>query len=208
MIALIAALTLPGAAIGAEAKGTAEFVADDVCALAMLDFTKIDIPEAAEQLIKLGLIAEPQFEEARGDAGAVQAAFDEFTNLGVRRVYMLVRTSDVQSGGPTWIIETAGGDAPQRLRERLRPSQDQPRPGALFNSLPPAAYQAPNIMLLAILDRAVGDFLPREFAIVDDMLLCARTPEQLAAMKEHRRTTIREEAAPRLRRWRTPTLGW
>lgn len=80
------------------------FLTRDNVAVAYVDVTQLDFPAAAKWAQEIGLIEQVELADLLQVARTYQGVTSGLTNLGVRQVYFLFRTSDYMNGGPTWII--------------------------------------------------------------------------------------------------------
>jgi len=173
------ALILLSAVLGATAARAADhaailpYLADDIDDVALVDLTKIDVRAAFEEVVKLGVVPRKEVESARQAAAALQSTFAQVPARGARRLYVLVRPSDIIAGGTTWVLEVAEGSNPQHIIDLIKPwialTQDPRKFGD------------------------VGDVLPKELEIVGNVILGGPSPERLTAVK----TAAAKKATPR-----------
>lgn len=151
------------AAMAADHSVVKPFMADDVDDVGFVDLTKVDLPAAFEEVVKLGVVPEADIVTGRQQTPAFQEAFAQVTRLGARRVYFLVSPNDLVAGGPTWVIEVAGDGDAAGIVALLKPWT------AMIKE-----------------KRVVGDFgivLPQELEVVGNVILGAPSSERLQAIK-------------------------
>ncbi len=86
-----------------------DYLTDDVAAVAYLDIASID-PDAILALCdQLGFVAEEERADIKKVTVKIDAKLSELTQAGIRYVYVLLRASDVNTGGPVWIVPVASG---------------------------------------------------------------------------------------------------
>ncbi len=141
----------------ADHPAAAPYLAGDVIGVGFLDLTKIDLPAVLDEMVALGAVPDGDEAPARVKAAAVQAALNEMTKRGARRVYLPLRIADIQYGGPSCVIEMAEGGDAQGVVDLIS-SMVGAKPGA-GSADPPTP--------------------PRVFRIADGAILGAATAEQL-----------------------------
>ncbi|MEM8944697.1 MAG: DUF1559 domain-containing protein [Planctomycetota bacterium] len=89
------------------------YITDEVVAVAYLDLSQIDTLGTLEWIDGLGFgPTEGQRKRATDLMLKVQQRFDETWDYGARFVYLLFRASDLQHGGPAWVLPIKeGGDS-------------------------------------------------------------------------------------------------
>ncbi|QDT71071.1 DUF1559 family PulG-like putative transporter [Lacipirellula limnantheis] len=151
----------------ADHAAMAPYLTHDVVAIGYVDLTRVDMPAAAEELLRAGIVPEADQADAARAATELQAEVNGLRQLAVRRAYVLFRVSDVAEGGTTWIVEVERGgkatEAAKFLNDRRR------------QFMPPAGTPA----------AVVRDFLlPKEFSAVSETIVAAGTETQRARVKE------------------------
>ncbi len=168
----------------ADHSAITPYITDDVLAVAFVDLDKIDLPAAVEKLASLHVLPEPFVAEARQNAAALQGRYDQLPQRGARRAYVLLRASDVASGGPTWVIETAKPDDAQAVAELLLQWREE------FKKPTPAGTSS----------RAFRDWVwPNKIELLDGVVVAVSSDDQLRRLKERPSNAPREDALQTLR---------
>ena len=117
-------LLLSGLLVGhvhsADHSGVLPFATEDVAAIAYLDLTAVDLGAILNEARELGAVPQDQLDDAATRMQQAQCWIDRLTQNGANRVYVLLRTSDFQHTGPTWVLplsEDANADAVIQLVE-------------------------------------------------------------------------------------------
>ena len=98
----------------ADHSGVMPFVTDDVAALAYLDLTAVDMPAVLNEARNLSAVPQDELDDAATDVLQAQSGIDQLTQNGATLAYVLLRTSDFQHMGTTWVLplaEDADADA-------------------------------------------------------------------------------------------------
>lgn len=169
----------PQLTAAADHAAMAPYLTDDVVAIGYVDLTRVDMPAAAEELLRAGIVPEADQADAARAATELQAEVNGLRQFAVRRAYVLFRVSDVAEGGMTWIVEVERGDKATEAAKFLNERRQ-----ALT---PPAGTTA----------GMQGFFLPKEFTAINETIVAAGTEKQLARVKElaaNGASTPREDA--------------
>jgi hypothetical protein len=153
----------------------APYLTDDVIGVAYVDLEKIDVPQAIDELVRLNIVPQDEAERARANAADVQAMYAELPKRGAVRAYVLLRVSDLFTGGPSWIIETKDAASAGRVMEIM------PDWVKLAGGLGDASDIAPNALV------ADGAFV-----------LGASSGEKLMALRESSKLAPRADAVAAL----------
>lgn len=80
------------------------YLTADVGAIAYADLSKIDPSAVASWIGTVGSLSSEEQADLGNVAKQLQGVIDGLKNLGVQRIYWLLRTSDIANQGPTWVI--------------------------------------------------------------------------------------------------------
>lgn len=105
------------------------YLSDDVLAVGYVDLTKLDMPAIPGWLAQLGVLASRNLANATAEAQFLQGTINDLRNAGVSRVYVLLRTTDINDQGPTWVIPFTEGAKPQAVKELLLNGPEGGYPG-------------------------------------------------------------------------------
>jgi hypothetical protein len=151
-------------------------LSDDVIAVAYVDLEKIDLSAALNELINLKIVPERERDEARKQVAAVQRLYAELPMRGARRLYVLLRVSDVFQGGPLWIVEVAEKNQAPAVVDWLKPRLENAEG---FGD--------------------VDEYVPREMHSEGKLILGAASKERLDALRKSRADSPREDAVAALK---------
>lgn len=166
------------AATGARAADVlARYLASDVTAVASLDLEKFNILTAFEWCVELGIVPPEQIDGQRTSATNAQSAYGELPRLGARRLYILVRPSDIEFGGTSVVVEVKDGGDAQAVAKLVSSWLDAARTQNAFGS--------------------ETKYLPRVVQAADGVVLAASSDEQLNLLTEAQ-PAPREDAAAAL----------
>jgi hypothetical protein len=171
-------VAIAGAARATDLGPVSRYLSDDVVGVASIDLAKLDLLAGFEAFVNLGVVPPEQVAAQRTTAAAAEQGYATLKQLGVTRAYALLRTSDLQYGGASWVIE-------------LRADADATKAASLLKSW----------VEKAISERSFGDetsILPQKFEAVGAVVLGASSDEQLALLKKAEATAIRPDAAAAL----------
>ena len=101
---LLSGLLIEVTAHAADHSGVMPFMADDVVAIAYLDLRSIDVPALLDEMRDLGAVPLDQWDDVARDMSRAQRWFNNLVASGATRCYVLLRTSDLQHQGPTWVL--------------------------------------------------------------------------------------------------------
>jgi hypothetical protein len=150
------------------------FLADDVVAVGSVDLTKLDILATFEAFVELGIVPQPWIQQERETASAAQKAYVQLPRAGAKRIYAVIRSTDVVHGGTSWVVELRDDADATRVVELLEQWADKGRRERSFDEL--------------------SDALPTKFEAAGNVVLAASTDEQLTALKGARSTAPRADA--------------
>jgi hypothetical protein len=162
------------------------YLTKDVTAAVALDLTKLDMVAVCNEVVNLGAITPEYVENHRAAAGHAQAAFAELPKLGARRAYMLIRASDVQHLGSTYVVELAEGADAKKVAELLRMWLDAARGAQAFGR--------------------DTKYLPQVVETADNAVLAASNPDQMKLLTEAR-AEPRADAAEAMAALKTADAG-
>ncbi len=97
------------------------YLTDDVIAIAWLDLEKIQPEVLGEYVLSLGALNVDEKAAFAVGVGMVQVELDRWKESGIRKVYCLVKPSDVGHNGPSWVI-SVDPSSPQRALETIQTS--------------------------------------------------------------------------------------
>ncbi len=155
----------------ADPASVIPFLADDVVAIAYVDLTAIDLAAWQTEFRKLGVLPPGLTDDAAHSVAPAQQLFDDFVRHGASHLYALLRTSDLEYRGPTWVLsltKDANADALIGLLKGLGEGPQRPA------------------------------FFPNEIQVVDGSVLAAMNEEQMARMVAEQSGPPREEAVAAL----------
>ena len=164
---LLSGMLIEVAARAADHSTVMPFVADDVVAIAYFDLTAIDTSALPKQLRELAGVPQDLWDGAARGVVKTQQWLDNLVSSGATRIYLLLRTTDLQHAGSSWVLTlTDEADADTVMRLMADPFAGANRP----------------------------DFFPHDFQIVDGALLAAMDKEQLKRLAIRRVGEPRAEA--------------
>ena len=106
-LTIVSSIGATTAARGADHTAISPLIADDVAAVAFLDLQKIDVAAIVDFAASLGAPDPKEDAEAPQFIATAQGQLDALRKLGARRVYVLLRASDVTAGGTSLVVEVA-----------------------------------------------------------------------------------------------------
>ncbi len=174
---LFGGLLIPVHAPAADHSGVMPFVTADVAAIGYIDLTAIDTSAMLDEVNKLGILPPDQSEMAKQASTYVQGWLRMIVGGGATRAYVLLRASDLQHAGPTWVLPLSGdADSSQVI-------------GLVRNQFPGPAW------------------LPRHFRTVDGALLAAASEAQLEMVATQRARPPRPDVAAAMAKLGGADLG-
>lgn len=88
------------------------YVTSDVVGVAYVDLASFDFDNTMDVLTKIGAGSGDKFEDIKENATAIKAELKRLKEAGLSSAFGIVRMSDVQSGGTSWVLPvTKGSDA-------------------------------------------------------------------------------------------------
>jgi hypothetical protein len=163
-----------------------KYLTSDVIGVASLDFAKLDMPAFLDEVGALGVLPPEELGRQRQVAVAAQGMYAELPKLGAKRAYVLLRQSDLQHGGSTFVVEVADGADAGKVAALLKGWLEVARAQQAFG--------------------AESRFLPQFVDDVDGVVLAASTDEQMTLLTGAR-PTPREDAAAALAALQASDLG-
>ncbi|MBL9165051.1 MAG: DUF1559 domain-containing protein [Planctomycetaceae bacterium] len=157
----------PQLTAAADHAAMAPYLTHDVVAIWYVDLTRVDVPAAAEELLRAGIVPEADQADAARAATALQAEASGLRQLAVRRAYVLFRVSDVAEGSMSWIVEVDRGGNAAEAAKSLNVWRGKLLPPA---GTPTAGWR--------------DFFLPKEFTAINETIVAAGTEKHLARVKE------------------------
>jgi hypothetical protein len=155
-----------------------KYLSDDVAVVASIDLAKLDLLAGFEAFVNLGVVPPEQLAAQRTTAAAAEQGYATLKQLGATRAYVLMRTSDIQYGGASWVIELGAGADATKVASLLESWVEK-----------------------AISEQSFGNetlILPQKFEAVGAVVLGASSDEQLALLKKVEAAAIRPDAAAAL----------
>ena len=161
-VAALAAIALTQAASAADPPAVLPYLADDVVAVACVDLDSLDVPVVANRIAVMESFLDVQVTKLETVSKTAQSRINRLRELGLCRVYILIRVNDVAHGGPTWFARVKEGGNPEQLVAALK--EFLPRE-----------------------PRKPDAWLPKHFAVVDGAILAASSEAQLESFRKSRR---------------------
>lgn len=113
-------VTRPDFAAADDHAAIAPYLTGDVIGVAYVDLEKLNVAQAIDELVRLGVAPQEEAERIRAEGAAMQATYAELPKRGAVRAYVLLRVGDLFTGGPSWIIETKDGASADPVIELLQ----------------------------------------------------------------------------------------
>jgi prepilin-type processing-associated H-X9-DG protein len=87
----------------------ADYLTKDVAAVGYINLEKVNATEAVNYFHGLKLIVDEERDQALPGATFADGQIDNLKNAGVKSIYVLLRVSDMASGGPSLVMPIAAG---------------------------------------------------------------------------------------------------
>lgn len=85
------------------------YLTEDVVAMAYVDLEAIDLDAALTMATKLGVVEAELAEEVAKVTPLIESEFKTLSQAGLKRAYVLIRMTDLQNQGTSWVIPLAKG---------------------------------------------------------------------------------------------------
>jgi hypothetical protein len=178
LLAVAVVGVIPRTGRAADEGPLTQYLTDDVFAVASVDLTKLDLLAGFEEFARLGVVPQEFLDAERQKATLAQQLYAELPKQGARRAYGLLRASDLQSGGTTWVIETTDAAAAKRVLDLLDPWLKKAHSERSFD------------------DETA--FVPHVLDVAGNVVLAACSDEQMKMLKASHAATPRAEAVAAL----------
>lgn len=158
-----------------HADNLANYLTDDVVAVAYLDLTSIDTMALLEWADELGFGPGAEHRAQANDLMLkIQQQLDRTADLGASSMYVLFRASDLAYQGPTWVVPVAAGKDPKAILGMLL--SGRPDKFHVEHELRPPVF-------------------PEHCEVQDGVVIGANSPEQLAMLRTTRPSSARDLSA-------------
>ena len=157
--ALLLAVGFTPWACAADHSAIDRFITDDVVAVAYLDLREVDLTAFGDMAIELNLLSpEERKSEADHELQAI-AMLNSFLDLGVEKIYVLLRPSDIQHQGVTAVAPVAEGKDPAAVKAMISGfgAAGPPEIHAQFSTLGRYLLAGPNAEQLEMLKNSNGN---------------------------------------------------
>jgi hypothetical protein len=155
----------------ADHTAVVPLVTEDVVAIGYLDLSSVNVSALLNEARDWGLVPREELEHAMQVVEKIHSWFRELAGAGATRAYVLLRMSDLERAGPTWVLPLAEQADPEAMIQTLTdPLGGLPRPA----------------------------FFPVHFRAVDGAVLAATSKEQLDRLVAARVERPRPEAVASL----------
>ena len=155
---------MPRCVLGQELKHLAtleKYLADDVVGIVYFDLEKLDLAALAKIVTDVNALKPDEVEMMNEGVVVAQQALGRFADHGITRIYVLLRTTDIQNFGTSVIIPIPNEVLAKRTEEEIVEFAEQQ-----FNTHAPSA-----------------EHFVRSFEINDGVLMATGTESQMETLK-------------------------
>ncbi|MFT7629219.1 MAG: hypothetical protein ACI87E_000216 [Mariniblastus sp.] len=113
LICLAFSSLLAGSAVAQNphAAAVAKYMTPDVVGVVYVDLARLDVDATLANAAKLGFQEQGEVRDLAPLLPVIKSEIVKLNQVGISRAYMLLRTSDIQSGGVSMVVPLGGGDS-------------------------------------------------------------------------------------------------
>lgn len=101
------------------------FVSEDVVGVGFVDLNKVNASSAAAWINSLGFTDKVQQSELLLGSKKVQQSIDKMKESGASKLYFILRISDFENAGPSWVMSVEEGHDSSKLLTEVKPVAEQ-----------------------------------------------------------------------------------
>ncbi len=117
-ILVVISTGMPATSFGQDSHSSLrKFVTSDVVAIGYMDLDAINVDDTFEFLKKLGINEGASFERMRDNLSDINAEIQNLKEVGISKGYVLIRTTDFETMGTSFVLPLEAGSDPGKAQE-------------------------------------------------------------------------------------------